>query len=118
MLFQWHRGICIGLRGWVKREIPPSAFQQVSSPFETVKNLTIAMSSNDAKKFAGIQGKEFHDELGEMMFPSGQPAFESSATSDGGATDLNASDPMRDVIFDDSFFMNLLWSFPNGPVMM
>lgn len=118
MLFNWHRGICIGLRQWVKREIPPSAFQQVSSPFETVKNLTMAMTGNEAKKFAHIQGKDFYDELGEMMFPSGQPANESSAAIDGGGMDYNASDPMRDVIFDESFFMNLLWSFPNGPVMM
>jgi len=114
MLFQWHRGICMGFRRWLKRELPPSAFRQVSSPFETVKNLTIAMSANDGKKFAGMSGKDFTDELGEMMFPDGQPTYGSSSAAEDGGMDFNASDPMRDVIFDDSFFLNLMWSFPMG----
>lgn len=122
MLFQWHRGICVGLRRWLKREIPPCAFGRVNSPFETVKNLTIAVSSNDGKKFAQISGKDFYDELGEMMFPEGQHNANSNEGSDiavnnevdDDGMDFSVSDPMRDVIFDDSFFLNLVWSFPMG----
>jgi len=115
MLFQWHRGICTGLRRWLNRDIPIRLFQQFGSPFETIKNLTVAMSADQSKKFARMCGTDFTEEVGEMMFPAGGRAYEALAdSSDEGMMDFSVTDPMRDVIFDSSFYINLMWSFPVG----